>query len=118
MWHDLPAVDHLAAYEPVLPLRIYDRDGKLLAEYGEERRDFVPLERIPLQVRQALLAIEDARYYEHGPVDFVGLARSVVSNLKAGGHAQGASTITMQVARLPEPPKDLPSQDHGDLAGL
>lgn len=100
LWRDLPAVDHLAAYAPVLPLRIYDRDGNLLAEYGEERRDFVPLDRIPLQVRQALLAIEDARYYEHGPVDFVGLARSVVSNLKAGGHAQGASTITMQVARV------------------
>lgn len=100
IWLDLPAVDHLAAYEPVLPLRIYDRDGNLLAEYGEERRDFVPLERIPLQVRQALLAIEDARYYEHGAVDFVGLARSLVSNLKAGGNAQGGSTITMQVARV------------------
>ncbi len=100
IWLDLPAVDHLAAYEPVLPLRIYDRDGNRLAEYGEERRDFVPLDRIPLQVRQALLAIEDARYYEHGPVDFVGLARSIVSNLKAGGHAQGGSTITMQVARV------------------
>ncbi|QAU33855.1 PBP1A family penicillin-binding protein [Janthinobacterium sp. 17J80-10] len=100
LWRELPAVDHLATYEPVLPLRIYDRDGNLLGEYGEERRDFVPLERIPLKVRQALLAIEDARYYEHGPVDFIGLARSAVSNFKAGGHAQGASTITMQVARV------------------
>ena len=100
LWLELPPVDHLAAYEPVLPLRIYDRDDNLLAEYGEERRDFVPIERIPLRVRQALLAIEDARYYEHGPVDFIGLARSVVSNLKAGGNAQGASTITMQVARV------------------
>jgi penicillin-binding protein 1A len=100
IWLNLPAVDHLALYEPVLPLRIYDREGNMLAEYGEERRDFVPLQRIPLQVRQALLAIEDARYYEHGPVDFVGLARSVASNVKAGGNAQGGSTITMQVARV------------------
>ncbi|MDQ9172004.1 penicillin-binding transpeptidase domain-containing protein [Oxalobacteraceae bacterium R-40] len=100
LWLNLPAVDHLATYEPVLPLRIYDREGNMLAEYGEERRDFVPLQRIPLPVRQALLAIEDARYYEHGPVDYVGLMRSVVSNIRAGGHAQGGSTITMQVARM------------------
>lgn len=100
IWLNLPAVDHLAIYQPVLPLRIYDREGNMLAEYGEERRDFVPLQSIPVQVRQALLAIEDARYYEHGPVDFVGLARSIVSNVKAGGNAQGGSTITMQVARV------------------
>lgn len=100
LWSSLPPVDHLANYTPDLPLRIYDRDGRLLAEYGEERRELVPIESIPLGVRQALLAIEDARYYEHGPVDFIGLARSVLSNIKAGGHAQGASTITMQVARM------------------
>jgi penicillin-binding protein 1A len=98
-WHDLPAIHHLADFEPMLPLRIHDREGELLAEYGAERRELVPIERIPLQVRQALLAIEDARYYEHGPVDFIALARSVASNFKVGGHAQGGSTITMQVAR-------------------
>lgn len=100
LWGKLPPIEHLANYAPNLPLRIYDRDGSLLAEYGEERREFVPIERIPLRVRHALLAIEDARYYEHGAVDFIGLARSMASNLKAGGHAQGASTITMQVARM------------------
>ncbi len=100
LWQKLPAVDHLASYDPMLPMRIYARDGSLLAEYGEERRELVPIERIPLKVRQALLAIEDANFYEHGAVDFTGLARAVVSNIGAGGHAQGGSTITMQVARV------------------
>ncbi len=100
LWQKLPDVDHLASYDPMLPMRIYARDGSLLAEYGEERREFVPIERIPQKVRQALLAIEDANFYEHGAVDFTGLARAVVSNIGAGGHAQGGSTITMQVARV------------------
>ncbi len=100
LWQGLPAVDHLADYDPKLPMRIYARDGSLLAEYGEERREFVPIERIPQTMRQALLAIEDAQYYEHGAVDFSGLARSAWRNLMAGGHAQGGSTITMQVARV------------------
>jgi penicillin-binding protein 1A len=100
IWLDLPAVDHLAAYDPDLPLRIYARDGTLLAEYGEERREFVPIERIPLKMRQALLTIEDARYYEHGAVDLAGLFRAVVGNIVAGGRSQGGSTITMQVARV------------------
>lgn len=100
IWLQLPAVDHLATYDPALPLRIYARDGALLAEYGEERRDFVPIERIPLRMRQALLAIEDARYYEHGAVDLVGLFRAGVGNIVTGGRSQGGSTITMQVARV------------------
>ncbi|TCS36959.1 penicillin-binding protein 1A [Paucimonas lemoignei] len=100
LWQKLPAIDHLASYDPMLPMRIYDRDGNLMAEYGEERREFVPITRIPKKVQQALLAIEDADYYEHGAVDFTGLARAVVSNVVAGGHAQGGSTITMQVARV------------------
>ena len=100
LWMSLPPVDHLADYEPALPLRIHARDGTLLAEYGQERREFVPIERIPLRMRQALLAIEDARYYEHGAVDFSGLARAAIGNVLAGGHAQGGSTITMQVARV------------------
>ncbi|MEO6921573.1 MAG: PBP1A family penicillin-binding protein [Collimonas sp.] len=98
-WQQLPAVDHLARYNPALPLRIYSSEGILLAEYGEERREFVPIGQIPLVMRQALLAIEDARFYEHGAVDFFGLLRATFANLVTGQHAQGASTITMQVAR-------------------
>ncbi|AIY39707.1 Multimodular transpeptidase-transglycosylase [Collimonas arenae] len=98
-WQQLPAVDHLAQYNPALPLRIYSSEGILLAEYGEERREFLPIGQIPLVMRQALLAIEDARFYEHGAVDFVGLMRASFANLLTGQHGQGASTITMQVAR-------------------
>jgi penicillin-binding protein 1A len=98
-WQDLPNVEHLAQYKPALPLRIFSSEGDLLAEYGEERREFLPLKQIPLRMRQALLAIEDARFYEHGAVDFLGLTRATLANIVTGRHAQGASTITMQVAR-------------------
>ncbi|WP_300752428.1 PBP1A family penicillin-binding protein [Janthinobacterium sp.] len=98
-WQDLPNVEHLAQYKPALPLRIFSSEGELLAEYGEERREFLPLKQIPLRMRQALLAIEDARFYEHGAVDFMGLTRATLANVVTGRHAQGASTITMQVAR-------------------
>ena len=93
-WQDLPAVEHLAQYKPALPLRIFSSEGELLAEYGEERREFLPLKEIPLRMRQALLAIEDARFYEHGAVDFYGLTRATLANVVTGHHAQGASTIT------------------------
>jgi penicillin-binding protein 1A len=99
VWQQLPAVDQLAQYRPALPLRIYSSEGMLLAEYGEERRQFVPIEAIPLRMQQALLAIEDARFYQHGAVDFLGLLRATFANVVLGRHAQGASTITMQVAR-------------------
>lgn len=100
LWQQLPSVNHLADHDPKLPLRIYARDGTLLAEYGQERRELVALERIPLVLRQALLAIEDANFYEHGAVDVGGLLRAALSNLRAGGRTQGGSTITMQVARV------------------
>lgn len=99
LWQRLPSVEHLATYEHARPLRIYARDGTLLAEYGEERREVVPIQQIPLRMRQALLAIEDTNFYEHPGVDFKGLARAATSNLLTGRTGQGASTITMQVAR-------------------
>lgn len=100
LWQQLPSVEHLADYDPMLPMRIYARDGSMLAEYGEERRDLVAIADIPLSLQHALLAIEDANFYAHGGVDFAGLARAAISNLRAGEHAQGASTISMQVARV------------------
>ncbi|WP_333992315.1 PBP1A family penicillin-binding protein [Burkholderia orbicola] len=99
IWTQLPSVEHLAVYRPALPLRIFSRDGDLLAEYGVERREFVPLERIPPLMRHALLAAEDAKFYEHGPVDIGGLARATFANVVTGQPGQGGSTITMQVAR-------------------
>lgn len=99
LWNELPDVSQLSHYHPKLPLRIYGRDGSLLAEYGEERRELVPIEQIPQHLRQALLAIEDAGFYQHHGVDVAGIVRAAWSNLTAGTHAQGGSTITMQVAR-------------------
>jgi len=95
---DLPELDTLIDYRPKIPLRVYTSDNVLIGEFGQERRDFVPIRDIPLIQKQALLAIEDARFYTHGGVDFKGVARAVLADL-TGGLKQGASTITMQVAR-------------------
>ena len=94
----LPPLDIVTDYRPKIPLRIYTADGALLGEFGEERRDFVPIQEIPQVLKDALLAIEDARFYEHGGVDYRGVTRALVADLTGGFH-QGASTITMQVAR-------------------
>ncbi|HDR9337063.1 TPA: transglycosylase domain-containing protein, partial [Burkholderia multivorans] len=99
IWTQLPSVEQLAVYRPALPLRIFSRDGELLAEYGVERREFVPLERMPARMRDALLAAEDAQFYRHGAIDIGGLARATFANVVTGQPAQGGSTITMQVAR-------------------
>ena len=95
---DLPELDALVDYRPKIPLRIYTSDGVLIGEFGQERREFIAIKDIPLIQRQALLAIEDSRFYDHGGVDFKGVARAVLADL-TGGLKQGASTITMQVAR-------------------
>ncbi len=95
---NLPAFDVVTNYRPKIPLRIYTADGALLGEFGEERRDFTPIQEIPPVLKDALLAIEDARFYEHGGVDYRGVLRALAADL-VGGFNQGASTITMQVAR-------------------
>ena len=94
----LPSLDVLTDYRPKMPLRIYSSDQVLLAEFGKERREFIRIDSIPKQMKQALLAIEDSRFYEHKGVDMIGVLRAIVSSL-TGGMKQGASTITMQVAR-------------------
>lgn len=94
----LPALDALTDYRPKMPLRIYTADNVLLGEFGQEHRDFVSIADTPALMKNALLSIEDARFYTHSGVDFIGLARALVSDL-TGGVKQGASTITMQVAR-------------------
>jgi penicillin-binding protein 1A len=95
---DLPSLDALVDYRPKIPLRVYSSEGVLIGEFGQERREFIAIKDIPLIQKQALLAIEDSRFYEHGGVDFKGVARAVIADL-TGGLKQGASTITMQVAR-------------------
>ncbi|OUM01485.1 penicillin-binding protein 1A [Variovorax sp. JS1663] len=94
----LPDVSSLDDYRPRQPLRIYTADDVLIGEFGEERRTYTPLDQIPQAMKNAVIAVEDARFYAHPGVDPIGLLRAVVANLRHGLH-QGASTITMQVAR-------------------
>lgn len=96
---NLPSLEALTEYRPKIPLRVYTSDGALIAEFGEERRALVKIEAVPKLMRQAILAAEDDRFYQHGGVDYLGVARAAVANLTAGGAREGASTITMQVAR-------------------
>jgi len=95
----LPALSELTDYRPDLPLRVYSAEGTLIGEFGVQRRTVVPFAQIPLQVRQAFLAAEDAQFYEHGAVDWTGVFRAALADLMHGSAVQGASTITMQVAR-------------------
>jgi penicillin-binding protein 1A len=94
----LPKLDGILDYRPKLPMHIYSADGVLLGEYGEERRSYLPIRDIPKVMQDAVLAIEDARFYQHGGVDYVGVLRAGLGNLREA-RSQGASTITMQVAR-------------------
>ena len=95
----VPSIDALADYQPKVPLRIYTADGVLIGEFGEERRAVVRIDEVPAVLKAAILAAEDERFYQHQGVDYVGVMRAAYSNLLAGGKRQGASTITMQVAR-------------------
>ncbi|CAB3770522.1 penicillin-binding protein 1A [Paraburkholderia humisilvae] len=95
----LPSLEALTDYRPKVPLRVYTADHVLIGEFGEERRSLVRFQDIPDQMKKAVLAIEDYRFYEHGGVDFVGILRAGFADLSHGGASQGASTITMQVAR-------------------
>jgi penicillin-binding protein 1A len=88
----------LAEYRPKLPLRIYTADGALMGEFGEERRNLTPIREIPQVMKDAVLSIEDSRFYQHGGLDYLGLIRAGIANLSKR-KSQGASTITMQVAR-------------------
>jgi penicillin-binding protein 1A len=96
---NIPALDAVTDYRPKIPLRVYTADNVLIGEFGEEHRDFVPIGQIPDLMKKSLLAIEDARFYEHGAIDFQRGLGAVVSNLRHGFGAGGGSTITMQVAR-------------------
>ena len=95
----LPSLEALTNYQPKIPLRVYSADGKLIGEFGEERRAVVALAQVPKSLVDAIVAAEDERFYQHSGVDYVGVARAALSNFASGGVRQGASTITMQVAR-------------------
>ena len=95
---NLPEVSDLAAYRPKLPLRVFSIEGDLLGEFGEEHRTFTPIAEIPQVMKDAILAIEDARFFQHNGVDYLGVVRAGLANV-GKAKSQGASTITMQVAR-------------------
>jgi penicillin-binding protein 1A len=95
---NLPNISALVDYNPKEPLRIYTADKVLIGEFGEERRSVVPLNEIPVFLKYAVIAIEDDRFYSHSGVDYWGVLRATLANLR-GRLSQGASTITMQVAR-------------------
>ncbi|ONY67822.1 penicillin-binding protein [Burkholderia cenocepacia] len=98
-WPNMPSLDALTDYRPKVPLRIYTSDHVLIGEFGEERRDVVHFKDVPDSLKKAILAIEDARFYDHGGVDLTGIIRAGFVALTNGHASQGASTITMQVAR-------------------
>lgn len=96
---NLPSIDNLQAGQLEVPLKIYTADGHLMAEYGENRRTPISLSKIPEKLKLAILATEDRRFYEHPGIDLRGLLRASAHMIAKGTKEQGASTITMQVAR-------------------
>ncbi len=99
IYPNLPPLEALTDYKPKLPLRVFTADGALIGEFGEERRAFIHIDKVPAYMKQAIVAAEDERFYTHGGVDTLGVLRAAGSNLLSGGVKEGASTITMQVAR-------------------
>ncbi len=96
---DLPDIEHANEIDLNVPLRIFTRDGLLIGEYGNERRIPILIQDTPSILSDAIIAAEDASFYKHSGVDYVAIGRAILSNFKSGGKGQGASTITMQVAR-------------------
>ncbi|MGC2519070.1 MAG: penicillin-binding protein 1A [Burkholderiales bacterium] len=99
VYPNLPSIEALTDYQPKVPLRVYTADGVLIGEFGEERRSVVGINEVPAPLKQAIIAAEDERFYQHTGIDYQGVLRAAYSNLIARGKIQGASTITMQVAR-------------------
>lgn len=95
----LPSIEGLSDIQLQVPLRVYSSEGGLIAEYGEKRRTPKAINDIPIALRQAFLAAEDDRFYEHPGVDYQGILRAVAVLITTGKRGQGGSTITMQLAR-------------------
>jgi penicillin-binding protein 1A len=105
LWHysqSLPDYSQLQDYEPAVMTRVHASDGSLLAEYARERRLYIPIQAVPKLVTHAFVAAEDKNFYEHGGIDFSGIARAAtlyIQQYGSGRRPQGASTITQQVAK-------------------
>jgi penicillin-binding protein 1A len=96
---NLPSLQALTEYKPKVPLRVYSAEGVMIGEFGEERRAVISIGEVPPQLKNAILAAEDERFYQHAGIDYIGVLRAAYANVISGGRRQGASTITMQVAR-------------------
>ncbi len=96
---DLPSVETLGKYRPPTVTVVYDNHGELMGEIYEKRRYVVEIDAMPHQLKEAFISAEDASFYEHGGIDYMGIVRAIGRNTLAGKKAQGASTITQQVAR-------------------
>ena len=99
IYQQLPAIDVLTDYRPKVPLRVWSAEGRLIGEFGEERRDFVRIADVPKHVKDAILCAEDDGFYEHHGIEVMGIVRAAIANVLTGRRGQGGSTITMQVAR-------------------
>ena len=99
LYPNLPSIEAVTDYRPKLPLRVYTAEGDVIGEFGEEKRSFVKVQDFPAVMKQAVIAAEDERFYQHGGVDYQGLVRAALTNVMAGKIKGGASTITQQVAR-------------------
>jgi len=97
---ELPSIKDLKDYEYIRPTIIYDRNGKPVAELGEERRYPLPIDDMPEKLQQAVIAVEDARFYDHGGVDLMGILRAFITNVKAGRVVEGGSTLTQQLVKI------------------
>ena len=97
--NELPSIDNLREIQLQVPMRVFSRDNKLIAQYGEKRRDPVSYDEIPEDMVHAFLAAEDQNFFQHYGIDPAGLARAAVTLALIGKKRQGGSTITMQVAR-------------------
>jgi len=96
---DMPSLDTLQEYQPSLVSRVYSDDRQIIGQYYVERRILTPLADIPQNLIDAVVAVEDARFFEHPGLDIIGIVRAVWTNLRRGGKVEGASTITQQLAR-------------------
>jgi len=99
IYPSLPSLEAMTDYRPKVPLRVFTADNQLIGEFGEEKRVVMKLRTVPLRMRQAILAAEDDRFYQHGAVDYQGVLRAFMADIFSGSAKEGASTITMQVAR-------------------
>ncbi len=102
LWHyaqDLPDLNQLQNYQPSLVTQVYSSDQQLIGQFFMERRILTPLPEIPERLRQAVIAVEDVRFFEHPGLDYIGMLRAAWTNIRRGGKVEGASTITQQLAR-------------------